>query len=90
MAGAEGRWRVVVSVGPAQPELRAALAPLPPRARAERLRQLALVGLSTLHGAATAPMLAPPAQTAEPRFGLDQRRERLLRSLAAGANDLSD
>jgi hypothetical protein len=85
MAGAEPRWRVVVSVGPAQPELRAALAPLPPRARAERLRQLALVGLSTLHGAATAAMVATTAQAPEPKSGFDQRRERLLRSLAAGS-----
>ena len=85
MAGAEARWRVVVSVGPAQPELRAALAPLPPRARAERLRQLALVGLSSLHGAPTAPMLAPAAQPPEAPSGLDQRRERLLRSLAVGS-----
>ena len=85
MAGAEARWRVVVSVGPAQPELQAALAPLPARARAERLRQLALVGLSTLHSAPTAPMLAPAAQSAEPPSGLEQRRERLLRSLAVGS-----
>jgi hypothetical protein len=85
MASAEGRWRVVVSVGPAQPELRAALALLPPRARAERLRQLALVGLSTLRGGATAAMGAPAAQAPEPQSGLDQRRERLLRSLAAGS-----
>jgi len=85
MAGAEPRWRVVVSVGPAQPELRAALALLPPRARAERLRQLALIGLSTLRSAPSAPMVAPPAQAPEPQSGLDQRRERLLRSLAAGS-----
>jgi hypothetical protein len=38
-------WRIVVRIGSGQPELRAALAPLPARARAERLRQLALVGL---------------------------------------------
>jgi hypothetical protein len=77
---ARGRFRRPGPAGAAR-----CLAPLPPRARAERLRPLALVGLSTLRGAATAPMLAPAAQTAEPRFGLDQRRERLLRSLAAGS-----
>jgi len=85
MAGAEARWRVVVSVGPAQPELQAALAPLPARARAERLRQLALVGLSTLHSGPTAPTVAPAAQPPEAPSGLEQRRERLLRSLAAGS-----
>ena len=76
---------MVVSVGAAQPELRAALAPLPPRARAERLRQLALVGLSALRGAATAAMVAPAGQAPEPPSGLDQRRERLLHSLAAAS-----
>jgi len=48
MASAESGWHVVVQIGSGQPELQAALAPLPARARAERLRQLALVGLYSL------------------------------------------
>jgi ferric-dicitrate binding protein FerR (iron transport regulator) len=84
MAGAEVRWRIVVHIGSGQPELRAALAELPSRARAERLRQLALLGLYNLRCGSTAAMIPPAAQVAETQTGLSERRERLLRSLCAG------
>jgi len=48
MASVESGWRVVVRIGSGQPELQAALAAVPTRARAERLRQLALVRLYSL------------------------------------------
>jgi hypothetical protein len=80
MAGAEAGWRIVVRVGAAQPELRAALAEVPVRARAERLRQLALVGLCSLRrGPEPAP--SPPDPQAPVDDALDQRRERLLSGL---------
>jgi hypothetical protein len=80
MAGAEVVWRIVVRIGSGQPELRAALAALPVRARAERLRQLALVGLYSLR---IGPMAETgrPASVPEPDPGLHERRERLLRGL---------
>ena len=80
MAGAEVVWRIVVRIGSGQPELRSALATLPVRARAERLRQLALVGLYSLR-------IGPVAETGRPESvpdpdpGLSERRERLLRGL---------
>ena len=84
MAGAEVRWRIVVHIGSGQPELRAALAELPSRARAERLRQLALLGLYNLRGGSTGAMIPPAAQVGETHTGFDERRERLLRSLSSG------
>ena len=78
MAGAEAGWRIVVHLGAAQPELRAALAQVPLRARAERLRQLALVGLYSLHRG-SAP--TPSAPEAPEEVALDARRERLLSGL---------
>jgi hypothetical protein len=82
MAGAEPGWRIVVHIGSGQPELRAALGQLPARARAERLRQLALVGLYSLHcgPSATAPIPAPQPPQRETAFAA--RRERLMRTLA--------
>ena len=81
MASAESGWRVVVRIGSGQPELQAALADLPSRARAERLRQLALVGLYSLRcgasiGAHERDPQAPPTDTA-----FTARRERLMRAL---------
>jgi len=84
MAGAEVRWRIVVHIGSGQPELRAALAELPSRARAERLRQLALLGLYNLRCGSTAAPIPPAPQVGETHTVLDERRQRLLRSLAAG------
>ncbi|MBK1699400.1 hypothetical protein [Thiococcus pfennigii] len=83
MASAELGWRVVVRIGSGQPELLAALAALPARARAERLRQLALVGLYSLRcgasvGAHARDPKPPPTDTA-----FTARRERLMRGLAA-------
>jgi hypothetical protein len=77
MGRADAPWRVLVRIGPGQPELVADLGGLRPRARAERLRQLALVGLYCLrHGAAAATAETPPQDPA-----LAARRERLLRGL---------
>ena len=84
MAGAEVRWRVVVHIGSGQPELRAALAELPSRARAERLRQLALLGLYNLRCGSTCAMIPQAAQVPKTQTVIEERRERLLRSLAAG------
>jgi hypothetical protein len=82
MASAESGWRVVVRIGSGQPELLAALAALPARARAERLRQLALVGLYSLRcgtsiEASERDLQPPPADTA-----FTARPERLMRALA--------
>ena len=81
MAGNRWGGRVVVQIGATtQRELHAELAVLPSRARAERLRQLALVGLSCLRRPTTAaePVAAPP-----PADRLAPRRERLLQALGA-------
>jgi hypothetical protein len=80
MAGAEAGWRIVVHIGAAQPELRAALAEVPVRARAERLRQLALVGLCSLRPGPTSAPSTPESQEPE-EDAPDQRRERLLSGL---------
>jgi hypothetical protein len=84
MAGVEPGWRIVVHIGSSQPELRAALADLPSRARAERLRQLALVGLYSLRGGSTAAPIPSAPQVAKTQTVLDERRERLLRALTVG------
>jgi hypothetical protein len=79
MASADSAWRVVVQIGSGQPELQAALARLPARARAERLRQLALVGLYSLRvGPASAP---GPDPVSGPDRAVAERRERLLSGL---------
>ena len=83
MAGVESGWRVVVHIGSGQPELRAALADLPARARAERLRQLALVGLYSLHGGASVAASMPATHPPEGDTAFAARRERLMRALAA-------
>jgi hypothetical protein len=83
MAGVESRWRVVVHIGSGQPELRAALADLPARARAERLRQLALVGLYSLRGGASVAASMPATHPPEGDTAFAARRERLMRALAA-------
>jgi len=80
MAGAEVRWRVVVHIGSGQPELRAALAELPSRARAERLRQLALVGLYSLRWQPPAAVSASEPHS-EANVAMTARRERLLQGL---------
>jgi hypothetical protein len=80
MASAESGWRVVVQIDSGQPELQAALAALPARARAERLRQLALAGLYSLR-------LGPVPAVNGPQSGngqdgaVTERRERFLRGL---------
>jgi len=83
MAGAEARWRVVVHIGSSQPELRAALAELPARARAERLRQLALVGLYSLHGGASVAASMPATHPSKGDTEFTARRGRLMRVLTA-------
>ena len=82
MAGAETGWRIVVHIGSGQPELRAALADLPARARAERLRQLALVGLYSLHGGASVAASMPATHPPEGDTAFAARRERLMCALA--------
>ena len=67
-------------IGSGQPELRAALAQLPLRARAERLRMLALVGLYSLR-CGPAPAGATVALNSEQDSAVSERRERLLRGL---------
>jgi hypothetical protein len=81
MASAEAGWRVVVRIGVTHPELRGDLAPLPSRARAERLRHLALVGLHCLR--AGLPRLAQTPAHCESTNELSARRDRLLRTLGA-------
>jgi hypothetical protein len=85
MASADSGWRVVVQIGSGQPELKAALADMPARARAERLRQLALVGLYSLRVGPAAAGRGP-----EPVSGRDtvmaERRERLLSGLLQEAD----
>jgi hypothetical protein len=78
----EPRLRIVVHVGGASPELARALASTPARARAERLRQLALLGLVALR----APDVAvAPRTVAEPvTASVDARRQRVLGVLRAG------
>jgi hypothetical protein len=77
MGRADGGWRIVVRIGAGQPELQAALAAVPARARAERLRQLALMGLCRLpHEVAP---VRPQESAEEPT--LQARRERLLQGL---------
>ncbi len=80
MAGVESGWRIVVHIGSGQPELRAALAQLPLRARAERLRMLALVGLYSLRCGPASTETAT-ALNSERDAGVTERRERLLRGL---------
>jgi hypothetical protein len=76
--------RVVVQVAAAShPDLHDALLTVPVRRRAERMRMLAVIGLTVLagqqHGPAVA-MASPPAAPAEPapNHALDERRQRLL------------
>ena len=85
MAGVESGWRVVVHIGSGQPELRAALGQLPSRARAERLRQLALVGLYSLRGGASVAASMPDPQPPRTDTAFAARRERLMRALTAEA-----
>jgi hypothetical protein len=82
MAGADPGWRIVVHIGSGQPELRAALADLPARARAERLRQLALVGLYSLRGRTSVAASMPATHPPEGDTAFAARRERLMRALA--------
>jgi hypothetical protein len=80
MSGSRWHGRVVVHVGAAtQRELHADLAALPSRARAERLRQLALLGLSWLRGGPAKAAAHPDAPT--PADRLAPRRARLLQAL---------
>jgi hypothetical protein len=85
MAGVESGWRIVVRIGSGQPELRAALAALPARARAERLHQLALVGLYSLRFGPVSAVNDPEPGSGQER-AVTERRERLLRGLLQEAD----
>ena len=85
MPGADALRVQVRLSGLAHPELYGALGDLPPRRRADRLRQLALlglqgVGLQGLTGGSV-PAVTPEDPAAEARQASDRRREQLLAGL---------
>ena len=69
-------------VGGASPELARLLADTPARARAERLRQLALLGLVALRAAPEGP-IGPPSLAPPPEASAQTRRQRVLGALRA-------
>jgi hypothetical protein len=73
--------RVVVKVTAAHPDLHEALQPIPVRKRAERIRTLALIGLTVLANGRqpVASVSAAPPSPTEP--ALDDRRKRLISRL---------
>ena len=78
--------RVIVSITAGCPELAAHLETQPPRARAERLRLLATLGLTALRGGLVAGQMADrpvdkPASDQE-----EQQRRQLLARLGASLN----
>ena len=75
--------RIVVHVGGASPELARLLADTPARARAERLRQLALLGLVALRPAPEGP-IGPPSLAPPIEASAHTRRQRVLGALRAG------
>ena len=81
--------RVIVRLGAGHPELLGDLGRFAPRARAERMRQLATVGLALLNAAAIARATPPLEPTAvaytepSPSAAEDaSRRERILGTLS--------
>ena len=80
--------KVVVFIGAGDPELRAEIENLPPRARAARMRALANFGLQSLKAgappvAATPPTnsSAPPAQTDAKKAAAERLRGKLKASM---------
>ncbi len=81
---ASGRLpRFQVQITPAYPELADDLARLPLRARPERLRTLAMVGLALMRGRATTISVPTGASPAAPEAAADPQLERRLRLLDA-------
>ena len=77
--------RFQVQITAAYPELTDDLARVAPRARPERLRTLAMVGLATMGGRMAtlkAPAVAPPAASQPPPDPQLERRLRLLEAIA--------
>ena len=78
--------RLVVKVTDAHPDLHAALLPIPVRKRAERMRTLALIGLTVLAGRQPAAVLSVPGATSVPAASpaepdLADRRKQLIARL---------
>lgn len=75
--------RVIVKISDGHPELRDALLKVPPRARAERLRHLALSGIAASIGHVTSTNAFAPTPTPKTNPSVDdtkeRRRERLLK-----------
>ena len=87
--------RVVVNVGPSCRELEEDLSSIPARARAERMRSLASMGLGWLEGRLDPPPTSRPRETVAARhadadstgsgFMADPRIDQLIGSLAGGS-----
>ncbi|MFO1431319.1 MAG: hypothetical protein U1F76_14445 [Candidatus Competibacteraceae bacterium] len=78
--------RVIVSITAGCPELAAHLETQPPRARAERLRLLATLGLATLHGGLAASRMSDGTVDKPASDQEAQQRYQLLARLGASLN----
>ena len=78
--------RVIVSITAGCPELAAHLETQPPRARAERLRLLATLGLTALCGGLAAGQMADSTVDKPASDQEEQHRRQLLARLGASLN----
>ncbi len=78
--------RVIVSITAGCPELAAHLETQPPRARAERLRLLATLGLTALHGGLAAGQTADRTVDKPAPDQDEQHRRQLVARLGASLN----
>ena len=78
--------RVIVSITAGCPELAAHLETQPPRARAERLRLLATLGLTALRGGLAAGQMADSTMDKPASDQEEQQRRQLLVRLGASLN----
>ena len=78
--------RVIVSITAGCPELAAHLEMQPPRARAERLRLLATLGLTALRGGLAAGQMADSTVDKPASDREEQHRRQLLARLGASLN----
>ena len=78
--------RVIVSITAGCPELAAHLETQPPRARAERLRLLATLGLTALRGGLAAGQMADRTVDKPASDQEEQHRRQLLARLGASLN----